>query len=201
MESVKIKEKRAYEKLKEQFGYKNPHAAPRLVKVIVSSGTGSSKQKGRNELVADRLAKITGQKPTLRGAKKSIASFKLREGEKIGVIVTLRKKKMYGFLDKFINIAAPRTRDFRGFKRKSIDSMGNLTLGIKEQTIFPETADEDLKDVFGMSIIIVTTAKGKDEATAFFELLGIPFKKNEVEETQGARRRKRKEKKAPAQTA
>lgn len=192
MESVKIKEKKAFNTLKGQFGYKNPMAAPRLVKVIVSSTTGSSKQKGRNDLVADRLAKITGQKPTLRGAKKSIASFKLREGEKIGVMVTLRKSKMYGFLDKFINIAAPRTRDFRGYSRKSIDVMGNLTIGLREQTIFPETVDEDLKDVFGMSVIMVTTAKTKEEATAFFELLGIPFKKKDAEEEKKKTRKKKK---------
>ena len=192
MESVKVKEKKAFDTLKGQFGYKNPMAAPRLVKVIVSSTTGSSKQKGRNELVADRIAKITGQKPTLRGAKKSIASFKLREGEKIGVVVTLRKNRMYGFLDKFINIAAPRTRDFRGYNRKSIDVMGNLTLGLKEQTIFPETVDEDLKDVFGMSITIVTSAKNKDEAAAFFEILGIPFKKKDAEEEKKKRAKKKK---------
>ncbi|MBI5817056.1 MAG: 50S ribosomal protein L5 [Candidatus Yonathbacteria bacterium] len=192
MESVKVKEKKAFSALKEKFGYKNPMAAPRLLKVIVSSTTGSSKQKGRNELVAGRLAKITGQKPSLRGAKKSIASFKLREGEKIGVIVTLRKERMYGFLDKFINIASPRTRDFRGYNRKSIDIMGNLTLGLKEQTIFPETVDEDLKDVFGMSITIVTSAKNKDEAGAFFELLGIPFKKQGVEEEKKGSRKKKK---------
>lgn len=192
MESVKVKEKKAWNTLKGQFGYKNPMAAPRLVKVIVSSTTGSSKQKGRNELVADRLAKITGQKPSFRGAKKSIASFKLREGEKIGVIVTLRKSRMHGFLDKFINIAAPRTRDFRGYSRKSIDLMGNLTIGLKEQTIFPETVDEDLKDVFGMSVIIVTTAKTKEEATAFFELLGIPFKKKDAEEEKKKARKKKK---------
>lgn len=192
MESVKVKEKKAFETLKEKFGYKNPMAALRLVKVIVSSTTGSSKQKGRNELVAGRLAKITGQKPSFRGAKKSIASFKLREGEKIGVMVTLRKNRMYGFLDKFINIAAPRTRDFRGYSRKSIDAMGNLTLGLKEQTIFPETVDEDLKDVFGMSVTIVTSAKNKDEADAFLELLGVPFKKKGIEEEKKRRAKKKK---------
>lgn len=192
MESVKIKEKKAFEALKGQFGYTNPMAAPHLVKVMVTSTTGSSKQKGRNELVADRLAKITGQKPSLRGAKKSIASFKLRQGEKIGVVVTLRKERMYAFLDKFINIAAPRTRDFRGYSRKSIDAMGNLTIGLKEQTIFPETADEDLKDVFGMSINIVTTGKNKDDAAAFFELLGIPFKKKDTENEKKGKTRKKK---------
>jgi large subunit ribosomal protein L5 len=192
MESVKVKEKKAYSALKERFGYKNPMAAPHLTKVIISSTTGSSKQKDRNALVADRLAKITGQKPAFRTAKKSIASFKLRKGQQIGVMVTLRKDRMYGFLDKFINIATPRTRDFRGYSRKSIDSMGNLTLGIKEQTIFPETSDEYIKYIFGMSIIMVTTAKNKEEAAAFFELIGIPFKKKEANEQPSKSRAKKK---------
>ncbi len=124
-----------------------------------------------------RIAKITGQKPSLRAAKKSIAAFKLREGDKIGVAVTLRGARMMGFLDKFFNVAIPRTRDFRGYDRKSIDEMGNLSLGVKEQTIFPEVSDEDVKDLFGLAVTIVTTAKNKKEATTFFDILGVPFKK------------------------
>lgn len=163
--------------MKAEFGYKNKLAAPRLAKVVLSVATGRSKDKNRNEMVMDRLAKITGQKASLRAAKKSIASFKVREGDKIGVSVTLRGARMVGFLDKFINVATPRTRDFRGYDKKSVDELGNVTLGIKEQTIFPETGDEDVRDLFGMAVTIVTTAKNKKEATKFFEVIGIPFKK------------------------
>ncbi|MHB1117994.1 MAG: large ribosomal subunit protein uL5 [Minisyncoccota bacterium] len=163
--------------MKGEFGYTGKLAAPRLVKVVVSATTGRSRDKNRNDLVMGRIAKITGQKPSLRAAKKSIAAFKLREGDKIGVAVTLRGARMVGFLDKFFNVAIPRTRDFRGYEKKSVDEMGNLTLGVKDQTIFPETADEDIKDLFGMAVTIVTTAKNKKEATRFFEILGTPFKK------------------------
>ena len=161
------------------FDYKNPLAAPRLLKAVVSSGTGKTSRtdKKRNEFIADRLMKITGQKPAPRMAKKSIASFKVREGEVIGFVVTLRGKRMYGFLDKILNVALPRTRDFRGLSPEAVDEMGNYTLGIKEHTIFPETADEELKDVFGLAITIVTTAKSKDEVVKLLTHLGFPFKK------------------------
>jgi len=177
MESVKEKQKKAFKELKGAFGYTNSMAAPKIIKVVVSSSTGSSKDRKRNDLVVDRMSKITGQAPALRGAKKSIATFKLREGDKIGVATTLRGERMFGFLDKLINVAIPRTRDFRGLDKKGIDEMGNYTMGIKEHTIFPEASDEDLKDVFGMSITIVTTAKSREEAQAFLELIGVPFKK------------------------
>ena len=175
--SVKEKQAAAFKEMKAEFGYKGVLAAPRLTKVVVSATTGRSKDKNRNDMVMGRLAKITGQKPSLRAAKKSIAAFKVREGDKIGVAVTLRGARMMGFLDKFFNVAVPRTRDFRGFDKKSVDELGNLTLGIKEQTIFPETGDEDIKDLFGMAVTIVTTAKNKKEATRFFEIIGVPFKK------------------------
>lgn len=179
METVKQKEKKAFNTLKGKYGYKNVMAAPHLVKVVVASGTGSGlkRDKDRNEFVMGRLAKITGQKPATRGAKKSVASFKVRQGDPIGVMVTLRGARMYGFLDKLIDVAIPRTKDFRGIDRKAIDNIGNMTMSIREHTIFPETGDEELKDVFGLAITIVTTAKDKKEATEFFELLGIPFKK------------------------
>jgi len=179
METVKQKEKKAFKELKAKFGYKNVMAAPHLVKVVVASGTGSGlkKNKDYNKLVIERIAKITGQKPATKSAKKSIASFKIRIGDPVGVMVTLRGARMYGFLDKLINVAIPRTKDFRGIDRKIVDNIGNLTMSIKEHTIFPETGDEELKDVFGMGVTLVTTAKNKLEATAFFELLGIPFKK------------------------
>lgn len=161
------------------FKYKNAISAPHLTKISISVGTGSGMKKDRekNTLVADRLAKITGQKPSLRAAKKSVAGFKSREGDPVGLMVTLRGARMYHFIDKLINIALPRTKDFRGIDPKSIDSIGNMTLGIKEHTIFPECSDEDLRDVFGLAITIGTTAKNKDEALAYFIHIGIPFKK------------------------
>jgi len=179
METIKQKEKKAYSTLKAKYGYKSTMAAPHLVKVVVASGTGSGvkRNKDHNKLVMERLAKITGQKPATRGAKKSVASFKIRIGDPVGVLVTIRGARMYGFLDKLINVAIPRTKDFRGIERKIVDNIGNLTMSIKEHTIFPETADEELKDVFGLAITIVTTAKTKAEATDFFELIGFPFKK------------------------
>lgn len=163
--------------MEKELGVKNIHALPKLTKIVISSGTGKAKDKKRNELVANRLAVIAGQKPTMRRAKQSIATFKSREGDVIGVAVTLRGERMNGFLDKLINVAVPRMRDFRGFSIDSVDDMGNLTLGFKENNIFPETAEEELKDVFGMAITIVSTAKDKESAQAFFKALGIPFKK------------------------
>lgn len=179
MENTKEKLANAYKVLKPKFGYKNSMSAPKLVKVVVSSGTGSKMKndKNKNEFIAGRLAKITGQKPSPRAAKKSIASFKLREGEVIGAMVTLRGERMNSFVDKLVNIAFPRTKDFRGLESRGLDDVGNLTIGIKEHTIFPETGDEELKDVFGLAITFVTTAKNKVEAKAFFDYLGIPFKK------------------------
>ena len=179
IESVEEKQKKSFELLSKEFGYDNTMAAPKLVKVTVSVATGSAmkKDRKRNEVVLDRLAKITGQKATLRKAKISVASFKTREGDQIGVAVTLRGSRMFGFLDKTLNVSLPRTKDFRGINRTSVDNIGNMTFGIKEHTVFPEIKDEELKDVFGMAITIVTTAKTKEEATKFFELIGIPFKK------------------------
>ncbi len=179
METVKQKEKKSYSVLKEKYGYKNLMASPRLSKIVISSGTGSNVKKNKdfNKLVIDRISKITGQKPALKSAKKSIASFKIRQGDPVGVMVTLRGERMYGFLDKLINVAIPRTKDFRGLDKKSVDNMGNLTISIKEHTIFPETGDEELKDVFSLAVTVVTTAKTKDEASEFFDLLGMPFKK------------------------
>lgn len=179
--TVKEKEIKAFELMKGNFHYKNAMAAPKLKKIVINSGTGTAvkKDKNKNDLISDRLAKITGQKPAPRGAKKSVASFKIRQGDPIGIVVTMRGKRMYAFLEKLINVALPRTKDFRGINRKAVDSIGNLTMGIKEHTIFPETADEDIKDVFGLAITVVSSAKNKKEGTTFFELLGVPFKKEE----------------------
>ena len=178
METVKEKQKKSVQLFKSSLGTTNPMAAPRVLKVVVGVGTGKAAQKDRkrNEFVMDRLAKITGQKTALRGAKKSIATFKLREGEPIGVVVTLRGKRMHDFLDRLLNIAIPRMRDFRGFEKKSVDAMGNLTLGIREHNIFPEVSGEELKDVFGLAVTIVTSAKTREEAITFFEAIGVKFK-------------------------
>lgn len=168
---------RDYKKLGEKLGYQNVMRVPRLQKLLISVGVGSLKDKKKIELVADRLSKITGQKAAPRAAKKSIASFKSREGDVVGFQVTLRGKRLEGFLSKFLNVALPRTKDFRGLSRESVDEMGNISLGVREHTIFPETADEDLKDVFGMTVTVVTSAKNREEALKFLEELGFPFQK------------------------
>ena len=128
-ESTKQIEKKAYTQMKAKYGYKGPMAAPRMKKIVVAIGTGSGLKKNKdfNKLVMDRLAKITGQKPATRGAKKSVAGFKIRLGDQVGVLVTLRGDRMYGFLDKLINVAIPRTKDFRGIDKKVVDNIGNMT--------------------------------------------------------------------------
>ena len=153
--------KNSYSTLKAPLGLKNAMQTPRLLKVVVSNGFGSVRDKKKIELIADRLAKITGQKPATRVTKKAIATFKTRQGDAVGYQITLRGKRMCEFLDRLINVALPRTKDFRGLSRTSVDAMGNYTLGIKEHTIFPETADEDLKYVFGFAITIVTRSNDK----------------------------------------
>lgn len=178
MNSYKENQAKAFESLKSVMNYKSAMQTPKITKVVVNVGTGSLKDKKKGEIIADRLMKITGQKPAVRGSKKSIASFKVRQGDPVGFQVTLRGKRMADFIDKLLNVALPRTRDFRGISAKGIDNMGNYSMGIKENTIFPETADEELKDVFGMSITFTTTAKSKDEAKKYFDYLGFPFKKD-----------------------
>ncbi len=175
MSITKQRQQEAYAKLSETFGYTSPMQSPRIQKITVSSGVGKKRDKKVIELISDRLAKITGQKPAPRSAKASIASFKVREGDTVGLQVTLRGARMYDFIDKLIHIALPRTRDFRGLSPNAVDAMGNITVGIKEHTIFPETSDEDIKDVFGLAVTIVTTAKSKQEAEAFLRLIGMPL--------------------------
>jgi large subunit ribosomal protein L5 len=174
---VYSKEKDAFKALAKLCNFKNVMQAPRLVKVVVSVGVGSLKDKKKLDLIIDRLTKICGQKPAIRGAKKSIASYKTRKGDPIGVQVTLRGTRMYGFLDKLLNVALPRTKDFKGILPKAVDEMGNLTIGVREHTIFPETSDEDIRDVFGLGIVIVTTAKNRKDGEMFFRHIGIPFNK------------------------
>ncbi len=179
METTKQKITTAFTAMKGTFGYSNVMQTPRLQKVVVSVGTGRVSDKHREALIVDRLSVITGQKPSARPAKQSIASFKLREGEIIGYQVTLRGSRMMHFVDKLIHLALPQTRDFRGLKVTAIDDMGNITIGIKDNTIFPECAEEELKDVFGLAITIVTTAKSKAEAEAFLRHIGLPLQKAE----------------------
>ena len=165
-------------KLIEQFGYENVNEVPKLTKIVINVGLGEAKD-NQNLLNAakDELALITGQRPIEIKAKKSVANFKLREGQAIGTKVTLRREKMYDFLDKLINISLPRVRDFRGINPNSFDGRGNYSLGIKEQLIFPEIKYDDVDFLHGMDITVVTTAKTDAEAKAFLQLMGMPFKK------------------------
>ncbi len=178
-DTMKVKVAGSFAALKDAFHYRNVMQAPRIEKVIISTGTGKIDDKAKIALIQNRLAAITGQKAAPRKARQSIASFKLRQGDVIGYQVTLRGDRMYHFLDKLIHIALPQTRDFRGLKASAIDDMGNITLGIKEHSIFPETSDEEIKDVFGLAITIVTTAKTKAEAEALLRYLGLPLQKPE----------------------
>jgi large subunit ribosomal protein L5 len=177
MASIKETVAASYTNLKGQFGYTNPMQAPKIVKVVVTSGTGSVADKKRKAMIGERLAQITGQKAKVTKAKISIAGFKLRENEEIGYVVTLRGNTMYQFLEKIVHIALPRTRDFRGLVTSGLDAMGNYTFGIKEHTIFPEAAEEDVKDVFGLGITVVTTAKTKEECEALMRSIGLPLQK------------------------
>lgn len=162
----------------EKLGYDNIMQAPKLEKVVINIGLGRAKENPKAlENALKELELITGQKPVITHAKKSIANFKLREGMKIGCKVTLRKDKMYYFLDKLMNIALPRVRDFRGVSSTSFDGRGNYALGIKEQLIFPEIVYDEVDEIRGMDIIIVTTANTDKEAKLFLELLGMPFRK------------------------
>lgn len=177
--------KEVISKMKEKFRYKGNMAIPKIEKVVINTGFGSSvsnkttdEQRKIYEAISGDLSQITGQKAILTKAKKSISSFRLREGSPIGVKITLRKQKMFDFLDVLINIALPRQRDFRGIGLKSFDPMGNLTIPIKEHIIFPEIAPENVKRIFGFEIVIVTTANTKEEGIELLKLLGFPLKKS-----------------------
>ena len=162
--------------LMEKFNYKNVNELPKLEKVVINIGCGDAvtNSKAIDSAVED-LTVISGQKPLITKAKKSIAAFKLREGMPIGVKVTLRGSRMYEFLDKFMNIALPRVRDFRGVNPQSFDGRGNYSIGLKEQLIFPEIDYDKVDQVWGMDIIVCTTAKTDDEARALLTLFGMPF--------------------------
>lgn len=161
-----------------KYGYKNKLQVPSIEKIVVNRGLGDCKDNSQSfNKAVEELALITGQKPLVTSAKKSIANFKLRDGMKIGAKVTLRGETMYEFLDKLISIALPRTRDFQGISPKSFDGRGNYTLGLKEQLMFPEISYEEIEKIRGMDVCIVTSAKSDEEARSMLELLGLPFKK------------------------
>jgi len=169
--------------LMQKFGYKSPMAAPKIEKVVVNTGYGrqvadktNEEQKKMTDFILGELGLICGQKAVKTYAKKAISSFKLRQGMPIGAKVTLRGRKMADFLERFINLALPRTRDFKGISPESIDKQGNLTVAVKEHITFPEILPEKARNIFGLEITVVTTAKNKEEAIELFKLLGFPIK-------------------------
>jgi len=170
-------EKEVAPALMKEFELKNPMAVPRLHKVVVNMGVGEATQNAKVlDPAAAEMSQITGQKPVITKAKKSIAAFKVREGMPIGVMTTLRGDRMYEFLDRLINVALPRVRDFRGVSTKSFDGRGNYTLGLRDQLIFPEISYEKVDKTRGMNVTIVTTARSDDQARALLRGLGMPFR-------------------------
>lgn len=166
--------------LRKEFNYSNVMEIPKLQKVVVNIGAKEGQDDVKLlEQLAHELAQITGQKPAVTRAKKSIAGFKLRQNSPIGLKVTLRRHRMYEFLDRLFNVAMPRIRDFRGYPENSFDGQGNFNLGIQEQTIFPEVEFDKVKKIKGMNLTFVTTAKNAKEAKKLLELLGLPFKKKQ----------------------
>jgi large subunit ribosomal protein L5 len=173
--------------LVERFGYSTPMRAPRITKITVNMGVGEAKQDSRMlEAASDQLATITGQKPNVRRAKKSIAQFKVREGMPVGVAVTLRNERAYEFLDRLMSIAIPRIRDFRGLNPRSFDGRGNYSLGVREQIIFPEVDYDEVDQVRGLDITITTTASSDEESFALLEALGMPFSRDGRSQTAAA---------------
>jgi large subunit ribosomal protein L5 len=171
----------------EKFGYKNSMEVPRLDKIVLNMGVGEATQdKKKVEQAASEMELIAGQKPVITKAKKSIAQFKLREGMPIGVKVTLRRERMYEFLDRFVTIALPRVRDFRGLNAKSFDGRGNYAMGLKEQLVFPEISYDRIDQVRGMDVIVTTTAKTDDEARELLRLFGFPFPREDADEQKQA---------------
>jgi large subunit ribosomal protein L5 len=181
MADLRLKEKyktQVAPQLKTKFGYKNVHQIPKLEKVVINMSVGDAISNSKAlDVAIQELTTISGQKPVITKAKKSIAAFKLREGMNIGGKVTLRGERMYVFLDKLFNIVLPRIRDFRGLSRKSFDGRGNYNMGLKEQLVFPEINFDKVDKARGMDIVIVTTAKNDEEATAFLESMGLPLQK------------------------
>jgi large subunit ribosomal protein L5 len=166
--------------LTKEFGYTNPHQVPRITKVIVNSGVGRATSDSKHlDQVSQTLTAVTAQHPVTTVAKKSIASFKLRDGNKIGTMVTLRGDRMDNFLDMVVSVALPRIRDFRGISETAFDKHGNYSLGLNDQSIFPQIPYEDTATVHGLQVNIVTTAKSPQEARRLLQLMGFPFRRNE----------------------
>ena len=165
--------------LMSKFNYKNVNEVPKLEKIVLNMGLGDEKDNGKSfQLAVEELRLISGQKPVVTKAKKSVANFKVREGQNIGAKVTLRAGKMYDFLDKLISIVLPRVRDFKGVSTKSFDGRGNYAMGLKEQLIFPEISYDQVEKTRGLDICVVTTAKTDEEAKELLDLLGMPFARN-----------------------
>ncbi len=163
--------------MQKDFSIKNVMAVPKVEKVVINVGIGKMVKDDKFiEKAKKDLALLSGQKPVARQAKKSISGFKLRQGVDIGLVVTLRGKRMYDFIDRLIHVALPRSKDFRGIDKKNFDSNGNLNLGIKEHSIFPEITYESLKDIFGLEVTVVTSARNKDMGIALLKLMGFPIK-------------------------
>ena len=163
--------------LVKEFGFKNPMQAPRLDKIVVNMGLGEAIQNGKIlDASLEQLGQITGQKPVVTKARKSIANFKLRQGQSIGAMVTLRGDRAYEFLDRLVNVALPRVRDFKGVSPKAFDGKGNYTLGIREQIIFPEINYDQVERIKGLNVTVVTTARNDEEGRALLRLLGMPFR-------------------------
>ncbi|GAB4472299.1 MAG: 50S ribosomal protein L5 [Elainellaceae cyanobacterium] len=166
-------------KLIEQFNYENVHQVPKVIKVTVNRGMGEAAQNAKAlEASLAEIAVITGQKPVVTRAKKAIAGFKIRKGMPVGIMVTLRSERMYAFLDRLVNLVLPRIRDFRGISPKSFDGRGNYTLGLREQLIFPEIEYDNIDQIRGMDISIITTATTDEEGRALLKELGMPFRDN-----------------------
>ena len=164
--------------LKDKFNYANVNEVPKLVKITINMGLGEAKENSKvMESAIQELALISGQRPVVTKAKKSIANFKVRQGMPVGAKVTLRGDNMYVFADKFLHISLPRVRDFKGVSKNSFDGRGNYSMGIREQLIFPEIVYDDVETIKGMNIVFTTTAKTDEEAQALLELLGMPFEK------------------------
>ncbi|MDX2223442.1 MAG: 50S ribosomal protein L5 [Rhodospirillaceae bacterium] len=162
-----------------KFGYKNPMAVPRLTKIVINMGVGEASQDRKKiDAAVENLTAIAGQKPVVTRARKAIANFKLREGQPVGCSVTLRQARMYEFLDRLVNIALPRVRDFRGLPPRAFDGAGNYNIGLKEQIVFPEIDYDKVDKVRGMNITICTTARTDEEAMALLEGFSVPFQKN-----------------------
>ena len=174
----KLYDEKIIKELTEQFKYKTPMQAPKLDKIVINMGVGEAAHDEKYiEAATKDLEAITGQKPIITKARKSIAGFKIREGQSIGCKVTLRGENMYNFMEKLIRVALPRVRDFRGISKTAFDGKGNYTLGIKEQLIFPEINYDEVLQVIGMDIVFVTTAKTNEEALALLSAFGLPYRK------------------------